>query len=173
MKTILSILCFLAFIYTFSQTGCQQQNIIPLRTHTDIPQDQCYYMKDTNNELQDYAGTWMGTWNNKTFYVTFKKINNKYDAHFKYNKDFLIGKFKTLTSSGSILFDNTTISDDNVKIRNGDFVKDSNNYIFTYFDKDLCNSRGFVTIAFTDATKTQLVWRYMAKRCYLSNLPFL
>lgn len=65
----------ISFIYTysFSQTGCQQQLIIPLRTHTDIPQDQCYYMKDTDNELKNYTGTWMGTRNNKTFYVTFKK----------------------------------------------------------------------------------------------------
>lgn len=44
-------------------------------------------------------------------------MTNKYDDHFKYNKDSLIGKFKTLTTSGNILFDNTTISDDNAKIR--------------------------------------------------------
>ncbi|QQQ30012.1 DUF6705 family protein [Chryseobacterium indoltheticum] len=175
MKNILTILIIFAFTYNSSQAGCSPQNIIPLRTYTEIPQDQCYYMKDTNNELQDYTGTWMGTWNNKTFYVTFKKLTNKYDDHFKYNKDLLIGKFKTLSSNGNILFDNTAIMDNDAKITGGKFIKDENNYSLGYFDKDLCNNRGFITIAFTNSTKTQLAWRYMPKRtviypdCYFYN----
>ncbi|AYN01922.1 hypothetical protein EAG08_17940 [Chryseobacterium sp. 3008163] len=101
---------------------CPSYNIIPLRTYTDIPEDQCYYMKDTDNELPDYVGIWSGAWNNKTIYITFKKINT-YNTFRKYNKDILIGKFKVVDSNGSILFDNTMISDDQAKIWGGKICK--------------------------------------------------
>ncbi|PQA89813.1 hypothetical protein B0A69_22030, partial [Chryseobacterium shigense] len=65
-----------------------------MRTFTDIPENA--YLKDTNNELQSYEGTWKGVWANKTIYITFKKITNKFDSDFKYYIDYLIGKFKVL-----------------------------------------------------------------------------
>jgi hypothetical protein len=146
-------------ILPFTPT-CPSYNIVPLRTYTEIPEDQCYYMKDTNNELPDYVGTWTGTWNNKTIYITFKKTN-RYNTFFKYNKDILIGKFKVVNSNGNVLFDNIGISDDKAKIWGGKFVKDQNNeYSLRYLDSDDCNTSGRITIHFTDASKTQLEWQF-------------
>lgn len=134
-------------------------------------------MKDTNNELPDYEGTWTGVWNNKTFYISFKRISNKYDSHFKYSKDLLSGKFKVVNSDYNILFDNTIVSDDNAKINGGKFVKDKFEYSFSYYDKDLCRTRGYITISFTDSSKTQLQWKYTPSRvtifqdCFFYNYP--
>lgn len=39
------------------------------------------------------------------------------------------------------------------KLGGGGVVKVENNYILSYFDKDLCNNREFITIAFANSTK--------------------
>lgn len=149
-----NIILLLIFISAFS---CKAQ-IYPLRTYTEIPENA--YLKDTNNELPTYEGTWKGTWDNKTFYVTFKKITNKYDSVLKYYNDFLIGKFRIVNNSGTILFDNTNIADDNAKIEGGKYRKKDNKYSFTYLDMDMCGRNGYGTIHFTDSTKTILEWKF-------------
>ncbi|MDQ0593813.1 hypothetical protein QFZ37_002182 [Chryseobacterium ginsenosidimutans] len=65
MKNIFLLLIIIASI------GCKAQTY-PLRTFTEIPENS--YLKDTNNELPSYEGIWKGVWNNKTIYVTLKKI---------------------------------------------------------------------------------------------------
>lgn len=78
MKNILLILFVVISCKSFPQSNCTQYSVVPLRTY-DIADKECYYYRDTNNELQDYVGTWKGVWDNKIVYLTFKKINNKYD----------------------------------------------------------------------------------------------
>ncbi len=152
MKTI--FLSIVLFILTIS---CKAQTY-PLRTFTEIPENS--YLKDTNNELQYYVGTWKGTWNNKTIYITFKKITNQYDNILKYYKDFLIGKFKVLDSNGLVLFDNMAISDDDAKITGGKFKKVDDKYSLGYIDPDICSMMGIILINFTNPTKTQMLFTF-------------
>lgn len=137
--------------------SCKAQTY-PLRTYTKIPENA--YVKDTNNELNSYTGTWKATWNNKNIYITFKKMTNTYNTNLKYYKDFLIGKFKVEGEGGKVLFDNTNIADDKAKIKGGGFKKIDGKYLFGYIDMDLCGISGFITINFTDSTKTKLQWNY-------------
>lgn len=148
---------YIAILFFIAVTSYKAQTY-PLRTFTDIPQNA--YLKDTNNELQFYEGIWKGTWNNKTISITFKKITNKYDDHFKYYRDYLIGKFITKDSNGQILFDNTAISDDEAKIEGGKFRKVDDKYSLGYIDSDFCDIMGYITINFTDSTKSQLQWYF-------------
>ena len=74
---------FLIIILFTLTISCKAQTY-PLRTFTQIPQNA--YLKDTNNELQYYVGTWKGSWNNKTIYITLKKITNQYNTNLKYYK---------------------------------------------------------------------------------------
>lgn len=195
MKNILTIITVLICSFAFSQPGgsltlvdlCPQKTIIPLRTFTDIPKDECYYMKDTDNELQEYEGTWVGNWNNKTLLITFKKITEKYDASRNYHKDYLIAKFKILDTNGNILFDNTSVSDDNAKIKGSSFAKTGAKagptidiggyYSLLYSDPSLCRLWGFVYIKFANPAKTQLLWKFNQRRqtifpdCYYYNYP--
>lgn len=96
--------------------SCNAQTY-PLRNFSDIPENS--YEKDTNNELPAYEGIWKGSWNNKTIYVSIKKITNKYSNTLKYYTDCLIAKFKVTDSNGLIIFDNTNLSDDQAKIKGG------------------------------------------------------
>jgi hypothetical protein len=141
MKNIFLIIILLALTIS-----CQAQ-IYPLRTYgIEYPANS--YIKDTNNELPAYEGTWKGTWNDKTIYIIFKKVKRNF-THLEnnpYYMDILIGKFKVTNSSGSILFDNTNTSDDK--------------YSLTYSDSDICNMNGFIKINFTDSTKTKLNWQF-------------
>ncbi len=152
MKTkFLIIALFISIIFCKAQT-------YPLRTFTEVPENA--YLKDTNNELQYYVGTWKGTWNNKTIYITFKKITNQYNPNLKYYKDFLIGKFKVMDSNGQILFDNTSISDNDAKITGGKFRKVDDKYSLGYIDPDICNMMGSILINFTSPTKTQMLFAF-------------
>lgn len=154
MKKIFLFIAFAVIISCKSQT-------YPLRTYgIDYPKDS--YVKDINNELQSYEGMWKGSWNNKTFFISFKKI--KYYKSFldsrSYYADILVGKFKILDNNGNIIFDNTSSIDDKSKIKGSDFRKKDNKYSLSYLDMELCGRNGYVTIQFTDATKTKLEWKF-------------
>ena len=177
MKNIFLILFIVISCKSFTQSTCSQYSIVPMRTFTEIPENECYYMKDTNNELNDFEGTWKGIWNGNFFLITFKKISNKYNAALRHNKDFLIGKFKLTDINGNILFDNTSISDDTAKIKGGMFAKLDDKYSLLYFDKDLCGMNGVGKIKFANAAKTQLQWEYYYRdqtifpTCFFYNYP--
>ncbi|MFP3834880.1 DUF6705 family protein [Chryseobacterium sp. SIMBA_028] len=145
---ILIILVFVCLFYN--------AQILPLRTYTDIPENA--YLKDTNNELESYEGTWKGTWDNKTILVTFKKVTNQYNDNLKYFKDYIIGKFKVIDSNGNVLFNNTNATDNFAKIRGSRIRKADDKYSLIYNDFDLCNTSGNIIINFTDSSRTKLNW---------------
>jgi hypothetical protein len=165
---------FLFLLFTFALL-CRAQQTYPLRTYTNIPENS--YLKDTNNELQSYEGTWKGTWNNKIIFITFKKITNKYNPNLKYFKDLLIAKFVVKDNNGNILFDNTNLSDNSAKIKGFGFIKNTSKYLINYQDPDLCHMTGSGRINFTDATKTKLEWKYsqdtewIENECFYHGLP--
>lgn len=163
LKIMKKILLFVLFAGLIS---CKAQTY-PLRTFSQIPENA--YLKDTNNELNLYQGTWKGNWNNKTLYITFKKITNKYNSNLKYYKDFLIGRFKVVDNNGKILFDNTTILDDKAKITGGKFRKIDDKYSFSYIDNDLCGITGYITINFTETSKTKLQWNYSKDNDFINK----
>ncbi|WP_431610574.1 DUF6705 family protein [Chryseobacterium sp. 'Rf worker isolate 10'] len=158
---------FFLFILLSITISCSAQ-VYPLRTFTDIPENS--YLKDTNNELPNYEGIWKGIWENKTILITFKKINNKYDNILKRNRDYLIGKFKVIDSNnGNVLFDNTTLPDEQAKIQGTRFRKEDDRYSLFYIDKDLCGATGSIRINFTDASKTKLNWQYFYRNEIISS----
>lgn len=165
-----NIFLFIIFIATIS---CKAQTY-PLRTYgIEFPKDS--YQKDTNNELQDYVGTWKGTWDNKNIFITLKKT--KYYKSFLDNRayyaDILTGKFKVTDSNGLVLFDNTSLSDENAKIKGSNFIKLEDIYSLIYVDPDLCNTTGRIKIGFTDSTKTQLNWNlYLGSNMVTDECPY-
>jgi len=172
MKNIILLL-----LLAISCRSYTQQTIVPLRTYTDIPENAGYYRKDTNNELQAFEGTWKATWNNKTIFITFKKIINKYNTAMKYNEDIIIGKFKTVDSNGSILFDNTLVSDNDAKIEGTGFQNITDKYLMYYVDNDLCGITGDIELTFVNTAKTQLNFSYhqdsmvLTSSCYFHGWP--
>lgn len=172
MKNILLLLLIIISCKSYTQ-----QRIVPLRTYIDIPENAGYYMKDTNNELEAFEGTWKGNWDNKIIFITFKKIINKCNTTMKYNADIIIGKFKILDYSGNVLFDNTMIADDNAKIEGTGFQNTTNKYLLFYVDNDICGISGDIELAFTNVIKTKMNFSYhqdtmiLDSNCYFYGLP--
>lgn len=131
----------------------------PLRTYIQLPSGA--YLKDTNNELPTYEGTWKGAWDGKFIYLNIKKLNYNYNTTLKIYADILIAKFKVTDTNGNILFDNTYLDDNSAKITGGKFFKKSTQkYSMGYVDNDICGLNGFIEISFTDATKSKLAWKF-------------
>ncbi|WP_419868943.1 DUF6705 family protein [Chryseobacterium sp. CT-SW4] len=171
MKKILALLLINIFTVINAQT-------YPLRTYSDVPSNS--YIMDSNNELNSYEGAWKGSWNGKSIIITFKKIKKywTYNEDNPYYKDILIGKFKVIDSNGSVLFDNTNISDNDSKINGGNFRTKDNKYSFWYNDEDLCGLNGYITINFTDNNKNKIQWNFsdmtdiILPDCPYKNGPF-
>jgi len=151
MKKILTILTL-----HFILLSCAQ--IYPLNTNTDVPNGA--YIKDLNNELIPYEGTWKGTWDNKTFFLSLNKVKKNMDHkdNNPYYKDILAGRFKVLDSSGNILYDNTSLPDQDTKIEGLGFIKNTTKYILFYVDSDICNISGRIYLTFTNS---MLDWKFM------------
>lgn len=168
MKNTFVILLFLFTVSCKSQT-------YPLRTYTNVPDNS--YLKDIPNELQDYTGTWKTTWNNKTIYLNISKVTNRYREGLYVYIDYLIIKFKVIDINNNILFDNMNLPGDKAKIEGVNFKGGENKYLLGYGDSDLCGKWGFVSINFTDQTKTQLKWVYseqenwLEPNCFYYGLP--
>lgn len=148
----------IGILLLFGFVNCKSQTLSLRPTSYEIIEGS--YEKDINNELSAYTGTWIGTWNNKKISITFKKITNHYDSSLKYYKDYLVGKFKVIDNIGNVLFDNSTVIDNDAKINGINFRRYNTKYSLVYIDKDLCGITGDIAINFTDSTKTKLQWTY-------------
>ncbi|MDV3751878.1 DUF6705 family protein [Elizabethkingia anophelis] len=171
MKNKLFIIIF-SVAFTFF---CEAQQIYSLRpSSSTIPENS--YQKDTNNELGSYEGTWAGNWNNKTIYITFRKLTYKYDNLFKYYRDYLVGKFKVVDNNGKILFDNTNVSDEDAKIEGLNFRKYNDRYTLVYIDPSVC-LEGSIYIKLMDSSNTKLEFKFsqtpsvIDKNCPYYNAP--
>lgn len=161
MKNLIYLIILLLTINCTAQT-------YPLRTYQEIPENS--YLKDTNNELQNYEGIWKTQWNNKITYLYIKKISNKYISSIKEYRDILIAKYKVTDHLGNlILFDNTNSSDDDAVLEGTFFRKQDDKYYMIYSDGAMCARSGDVLINFTDSTKTKLQWKYMPSENWLDD----
>ena len=104
MKTITRLIIFL-----LSQFCAAQSLAAPIKPLLTLPSNLKAgdYLKDLNNVLQPYVGTWEGTANNKKYTFVITKFTKKYQAFGNYYLDELKLKFRvTNLSTGVILYDN-------------------------------------------------------------------
>ncbi|WP_326981188.1 DUF6705 family protein [Chryseobacterium sp. MYb264] len=156
MKKIISVITFV-----FSLIYCKaQEQIFPLTTmNNELPPNS--YIKDTENQLPVFEGTWKGTSDNKTFTVVFKKVKffDTLAQKNPYYKDILWGKFQLKDAEGKILFDNLSVEDQYSKIQ-GMRIHPSGKYELVYIDPELCNKVGLIMMGFTGPSKKELKFRY-------------
>lgn len=174
MKKIFLILSLNAFVFN------KAQQILPLSTATvtsDVIAPNTY-MKDTDNQLPVFEGTWKGIWNNKTLIINFKKIKY-YDTFSKSNpfhQDVLIGRFQVKDIMGEILFDDLTAKENTEKIM-GQSISPNKTYQLLYVDPDLCNKMGYLYLTITNSSKSEMKLKYTDSKqqvypsCFYYGLP--
>ena len=124
MKNILKlVVCLLITHHASSQVT----TIVPLSSY-DFPNGS--YVKDLNDELMYWEGTWEGIVNNKKYTFMFTKFlqHLRGDSNNYHYRDEIAGKYKVLDlTTNQVLYDNlaATNYDDysilGLAIRNGDF----------------------------------------------------
>lgn len=168
MKAIYNHFLILIIAIT-TVTSCKAQ-ILPLNTDLDNVTLNAY-LKDLNNELNPYIGTYQSNidGNQITFYIT-KEDHKYFDLYnYKFYQDVLIIRF-TIKNPAGIILQNT-----------------QNSTFNTMIDKDLIYSRGTRmgmavlsyngtncnvgngTIYLRKLNNTQISWRYYAETVATSN----
>lgn len=133
MKTIVKILLLLVISL---QMNCQ---ILPLKTFSfDVPNGG--YLKDLDNVLPYWEGTWKGTADNKEYtfqFVFFPHQLIVFSSERSYYVDKLVAKFKVKDlTTNNILYDDLGITNfEDYKIKLGSYTN-FNGYMFYSQDDD-------------------------------------
>lgn len=141
MKKIFNITTLL-FIFSIN-CNCQVTTTMPFETY-DYPNGA--YLKDLENKLPFYVGTWEGILNNKKYtfeFVKFTQHLSQSSTEYYHYEDELMGKFRVIDlATGTTLYDNLAATD----------YDDYNIFLttlkaggsFTYLDSEHCfNSARF------------------------------
>ncbi|MAZ27761.1 MAG: hypothetical protein CL868_11890 [Cytophagaceae bacterium] len=113
----------LFFLLITASISCKAQ-ILPVedyRTYIELGEgipENTTYIKDVNNVLNKYTGTWIGTFEGKTYEFRIKKITeSRYDGDLLVDQ--LIIHYKITNSNGAILADNLNLPDDHPDVISG------------------------------------------------------
>ncbi len=144
MKKIL----ILGFII-LSNLSCKSQTIMPLEevknyinSENGIPKN-ITYIKDVNNVLDKYVGTWKGTYNNRNYEFRILKITNKPG---RITEDRLLMRYVISDSNGTIVEDTRALPDTSSYVIKGDYL-DGSFYELYYIGKEsLCGQIGSIII---------------------------
>ena len=117
---MLKYLIILIFLF-INKISAQVTQIVPLNSLRMNFSQNGAYLKDLDNKLPYYQGTWEGVSNNKKysfiFIVSYQQLISLPNGDYYY-EDRIIGKFKVIDlATNQVLYDDTTISNiDDYKI---------------------------------------------------------
>lgn len=128
MKNILSIICLAVF------KGCIGQTVSLETMAQCIPSQTCpnaSYVKDINNSLNKYVGTWKGYRDGKNYEFNFIKKENVGENQ---KWDMLVGRVKITNANGVVEYDNFYKTDSELEIKFGgfNFQKDLKAYMMNF-----------------------------------------
>jgi len=157
MKNIIRIL----IIFTLTIISCKAQTV-SLETLAKCQQENppfpCpknyNYVKDINNLLNKYVGTWKGNLNGKVYEFNFIKKENVGDD---IKDDRLIGRFKVINSIGTVLYNTLNETNDNETFFLGrNFQPDLEAYMVYFVGNSACVEYGDVYLRIYPSTPNQM-----------------
>ncbi|WP_336963874.1 DUF6705 family protein [Chryseobacterium contaminans] len=148
----------IVFILILSLVACKAQTL-PLNTSlVDIPNNA--YIKDTNNELIPYVGTYKANFNGNEIILYISKEDNKLEKRStkQFYRDALVIKYLVKNSSGTILQDTQNNNVYNIELYSISTRPDQNMVHFFYSGTNC--SVGWGRIMLKKISPTQLSWEY-------------
>ncbi|MDY0930821.1 DUF6705 family protein [Chryseobacterium sp. CFBP8996] len=138
--------------------SCKSQTL-PLNTlMDDIPQGA--YVKDLNNELNPYIGTYKTNYNGNEIILFINKVEHKFEK--RTNKDYFVDvlnvKYTVKNSSGLILQDTSNGNSSNIELYSIRVRSSANSVVF-YYSGTNCKV-GWGSIVLKKLNSTQLSWEY-------------
>ncbi|TCN52540.1 hypothetical protein D0809_00380 [Flavobacterium circumlabens] len=149
---------FILGIILLFTMSCKAQTIVPVEKFIDykragdgVPDNT--YLKDVNNLLNKYVGTWKGNYQGKNYTLYITKITNTID---KVTFDELRIHYLITSSNNSTLEDTRNVPDNNTYVIKGNyFSKDLAVYALNFTGKNsLCGNAGTVFIRTKNAANT-------------------
>ncbi|RUT67951.1 hypothetical protein D0817_23750 [Flavobacterium cupreum] len=149
---------FILGIILLFALSCKAQTIEPIEKAIDyrtsengIPDNT--YLKDINNLLNKYVGTWKGSYEGKNYTLFIVKNTSKFD---KITEDILLTRYLITSSNGTVLEDTRNVPDNNTYVIKGNyFSKDLTSYASDFTGKNsLCGNAGTVFIRTKNAANT-------------------
>ncbi|WP_152560987.1 DUF6705 family protein [Flavobacterium sp. ASV13] len=162
---------FLGFII-LSVISCKAQSIQPIEKAIDyrraggIPDN--IYLKDVNNLLTKYIGTWKGTYQDKNYTLYITKATSKYET---ITWDMLLIRYLITTSNGNVLENTQNLPDNNTYIIEGSyFGKDLAVYALDFTGKNaMCGNAGTIFIRTKNATNTLMSFGFEPNKTMISE----
>ena len=165
MKNILYIINILTGQFIFAQTVT-----LPLRAIIEDETEGAYY-KDIDNELNQFAGTWIYTNGNEKYSLDFKKlIKEEFQWGPHYYKDLLVGGYKIVTSNQTI--HNSIATQYNyieTNLRGLFFKQNQNKYRLTFEDPLNCDITGSVTLEIDPNNRNKMIWHMTRDEMYYNR----
>jgi hypothetical protein len=168
MKKIIFLGCVLLFAIS-----CKAQSIVPVERKIDyiiaengIPEGT--YLKDVNNLLSKYVGTWKGTYAGKTYTLY---ITNYTYKPLKVTYDLLLTRYLITSSDGTILEDTRNLLDASPYVIEGDyFSKDLASYASNYIGKNSrCGNKGTTFFHMKNSTNTLMSFAFEPDKIMISE----
>jgi hypothetical protein len=166
MKKIITIGCMVLFAFS-----CKAQTIEPVEkaieykiSENGIPDNT--YLKDVNNLLSKYVGTWVGTLGGKNYTLYITKYTYKFNT---ITRDVLLARYLITSSNGDILEDTRNLSNDDAIV--GDyFSKDLQSYAFRYFgENSQCGNKGTAFFRIKNSTNTEMLFTFEPDKIMISE----
>ncbi|MDR6458960.1 hypothetical protein J2786_002067 [Chryseobacterium vietnamense] len=152
-KIVVILILFLSLI------SCKAQQVFPLNSdYEEIPQNS--YLKDLNNELAPYIGTYKTTFEGNEIFLYITKQDKKIEnsAQKSYYMDALIVKYIVKNSSGNILQDTQNDHTSKIELYSIGTKPTKNEIIFVYSGTN-CNV-GWGKIILKKLNSNQISWEY-------------
>lgn len=103
------------------------------------------YVKDTNNRLNQFVGTWKGSYNDKQYEIKLeKKISYKFFPTSAMSWDRIIGRILVKDSAGNVIYNSMNKADKDTYFSGDNFQRRS--YIMTFVGNYDCLESGNVFI---------------------------
>lgn len=160
MKKLIVLGCMLIIAIS-----CKAQTIVPVEKSIDymiagngIPDGT--YLKDVNNLLNKYIGTWKGTYEGKNYTFVITKFK---DVFLGITEDKLLIRYLITTTNGVVIEDTRSLSDTSTYVIEGSFFsKDLSYYGLNFFGKNsICGNQGTVFIRMKNTTNTSMSLTFM------------
>ncbi|GAA3741713.1 hypothetical protein GCM10022422_26780 [Flavobacterium ginsengisoli] len=163
---------FLLGLILFSIISCKAQTIVPVEKAIDyrraggIPDNT--YLKDVNNLLAKYTGTWKGSYGGKNYTLYISKTTSKF---YQVTRDMLLIRYLITSSNGIVLDDTRSIPDNSPFITEGSyFSKDLTTYALDFAGKNaICGNAGTVFIRIKNTVNTSMSFGYEPDKIMISN----
>lgn len=150
MKNFIIILVFTLFsISCSSQTrGLKEAAISTNNSLGNQTIQNVAYLKDIDNSLNKFEGTWKGEYDGKTYEFRFVKKTKHGENP---TRDIIIGRFIVKDSSGNVIYSTINKPDGETGLLGLNFQKNQKTYLIYYTGKNsICGDQGTLNIYFKD-----------------------